>query len=86
MIGLMKTMAKELGPEGIRVNCICPGFIRTQISPNTTEERWNQIKDKIPLGRLGEKEDVANMVLFLASDLASFCHGSCYDVHGGHTL
>ncbi|KAI6184831.1 Estradiol 17-beta-dehydrogenase 8 [Aphelenchoides bicaudatus] len=69
VIGLMKVMAKELGPKGIRVNC-----------------KFAEVASKTPMQRIGLPQDVANMVLFLASDLSSFCHGSCYDVHGGYTL
>lgn len=85
VIGLMKVMAKELGPQGIRVNCVCPGYIRTPMNDYMTAEEFEEVRVTIPMRRIGKPQDVANMVLFLSSDLASFCHGSCYDVHGGHS-
>ncbi|KAI6238598.1 Estradiol 17-beta-dehydrogenase 8 [Aphelenchoides fujianensis] len=86
VIGLMRVMSKELGPKGIRVNCVCPGYILTPMSSaHADEQRFAEIASKIPLRRIGHPEEVANLVLFLASDLSSYCHGSCYDVHGGYT-
>jgi len=86
VIGLMRVLAKELGPKGIRVNCVCPGYIRTPMNDYMTKEEFEEVRNQIPMRRIGQPQDIANMVLFLSSDLASFCHGSCYDVHGGHTL
>ncbi|KAI6230251.1 Estradiol 17-beta-dehydrogenase 8 [Aphelenchoides fujianensis] len=83
VIGLMRVMSKELGPKGIRVNCVCPGYILTPMSSaHADEQRFAEIASKVPLRRIGEPEEVANLVLFLASNLSSYCHGSCYDVHG----
>ena len=75
MIGLAKSIAKEMGPRGIRANCIAPGFIITEMTaalPESVREAWNQ---QIPLRRGGTPEDVAKVALFLASDLSSYVSG-----------
>ncbi|MBQ1957955.1 MAG: 3-oxoacyl-[Alistipes sp.] len=75
MIGLAKSIAKEMGPRGIRANCIAPGFIITEMTnqlPQEVRDAWNQ---QIPLRRGGTPEDVANVALFLASDLSSYVSG-----------
>ena len=75
MIGLSKSIAKEMGPRGIRANCIAPGFIITEMTnqlPQEVRDAWNQ---QIPLRRGGTPEDVANVALFLASDLSSYVSG-----------
>ena len=72
LIGLTKSIAKEMGPRGIRANCIAPGFIITEMTnqlPQEVRDAWNQ---QIPLRRGGTPEDVANVALFLASDLSSY--------------
>ena len=81
---LAKAMARELGPDGIRVNAIAPGTIDTDIfQGQLSEERKKQIASEIPLGRLGTPDDVAKACLFLVSDLSSFITGSVLDVNGG---
>ena len=75
MIGLAKSIAKEMGPRGIRANCIAPGFIITEMTnqlPQEVRDAWNQ---QIPLRRGGTPEDVADVALFLASDLSSYVSG-----------
>ena len=75
MIGLAKSIAKEMGPRGIRANCIAPGFIITDMTdklPDSVKEEWYK---QIPLRRGGTPEDVANVALFLASDLSSYVSG-----------
>ncbi len=75
MIGLAKSIAKEMGPRGIRANCIAPGFILTEMTaalPDEVRAAWNQM---IPLRRGGTPDDVANVALFLASDLSSYVSG-----------
>ena len=75
MIGLAKSIAKEMGPRGIRANAIAPGFIITEMTnqlPQEVRDAWNQ---QIPLRRGGTPEDVANVALFLASDLSSYVSG-----------
>ena len=84
ILGLMRAMARELGPHGIRVNAVTPGLIETDITGGLlTEERKTEINKTIPLGRLGQPEDVADICLFLASDLAAYVTGATIDVNGG---
>jgi NAD(P)-dependent dehydrogenase (short-subunit alcohol dehydrogenase family) len=84
VLGLARAMAREFGSDGIRVNCITPGLIATDIiRGKLTEERKGEIAEQIPLARLGRAEDIAGAVVFLASDLASYCTGITLDVNGG---
>jgi NAD(P)-dependent dehydrogenase (short-subunit alcohol dehydrogenase family) len=84
VLGLAKAMARELGPDNIRVNCVTPGLIQTDITGGKlTEAMKAEILKGIPLGRLGTAEDVARIYLFLASDLSSYTTGSVIDVNGG---
>ena len=75
MIGLAKSIAKEMGPRGIRANCIAPGFIMTDMTDKLPEEVKEGWYKQIPLRRGGTPEDVANVALFLASDLAAYVSG-----------
>jgi NAD(P)-dependent dehydrogenase (short-subunit alcohol dehydrogenase family) len=84
VLGLAKAMARELGPDNIRVNCVTPGLIQTDITGGKlTDEMKTEIIRGIPLGRLGTAEDVARIYLFLASDLSSYTTGAVIDVNGG---
>ena len=83
MIGLTKSMAKEIGTRGIRVNAIAPGFIITDMTGALSEEVRNEWAKQIPLRRGGTPEDVANAALFLASDLSSYVSGQVIHVCGG---
>jgi NAD(P)-dependent dehydrogenase (short-subunit alcohol dehydrogenase family) len=84
VLGLAKAMARELGPDGIRVNCVTPGLIQTDITGGMlTEEMKVEIAKGIPLGRLGTADDVAGIYLFLASDLSQYVTGAVIDVNGG---
>jgi NAD(P)-dependent dehydrogenase (short-subunit alcohol dehydrogenase family) len=84
VLGLAKAMARELGPDGIRVNCVTPGLIQTDITGGKlTDEMRQEILKGIPLGRLGNAEDVAGVYLFLASDLSAYVTGAVIDVNGG---
>jgi NAD(P)-dependent dehydrogenase (short-subunit alcohol dehydrogenase family) len=84
VLGLAKAMARELGPDGIRVNCVTPGLIQTDITGGKlTDEMRQDIIKGIPLGRLGNAEDVAGIYLFLASDLSAYVTGAVIDVNGG---
>ena len=84
VLGLAKAMARELGPDGIRVNCVTPGLIQTDITGDKlTPELRAEIVKGIPLNRLGDAVDVANACLFLASDLSSYLTGVTLDVNGG---
>ena len=75
MIGLAKSIAKEMGPRGIRANCIAPGFIITEMTNQLSQEIKDQWAQQIPMRRGGTPEDVANVALFLASDLSSYVSG-----------
>jgi NAD(P)-dependent dehydrogenase (short-subunit alcohol dehydrogenase family) len=84
VLGLAKAMARELGPDGIRVNSVTPGLIQTDITGDKlTPEMRTEILKGIPLNRLGNAEDVANIYLFLASDLSAYVTGAVIDVNGG---
>lgn len=84
VLGLARAMAREFGVEGIRVNCITPGLIETDITQGKlTPERKQEIADTIPLARLGRADDVAGACVFLASELSAYCTGITLDVNGG---
>src|SRR5699024_6515489 len=84
VLGLAKAMARELGPDGIRVNCIAPGLIQTDITGDKlTEAMRSEILKGIPLNRLGDAADVAGVYVFLASDLSANITGAVIDVNGG---
>ena len=86
MIGLAKSTAKELGSRGIRANCIAPGFILTDMTMQLSEEVRKQWTDTIPLRRGGTPEDVANVAVFLASDLSSYVSGQVIHCCGGMNM
>ena len=83
VIGLTKDLAKELGPSGVRVNCIAPGVIHTQMNGNLTQEDRQILADETPLCRLGTPEEVAGAALFLSQEDASFITGQVLAVDGG---
>ena len=84
VLGLAKAMAREFGPDGIRVNCVTPGLVETDITGDKlTPAMKADIIKGIPLGRLGAASDVANIYLFLASDLSAYVTGAVIDVNGG---
>jgi NAD(P)-dependent dehydrogenase (short-subunit alcohol dehydrogenase family) len=84
VLSLVKAMARELAPDGIRVNAIAPSAIETDIfQGQLSEERRAQIRQSIPMGRLGQARDVAGVCLFLASDLSTYVTGAVIDVNGG---
>ncbi|MGI4801371.1 MAG: SDR family NAD(P)-dependent oxidoreductase [Janthinobacterium lividum] len=84
ILGLAKAMARELGPDGIRVNCVTPGLIQTDITGDKlTETMRADIVSGIPLARLGNPSDVAGAFLFLASNISSYVTGATIDVNGG---
>lgn len=87
VLGLTKAMARELAPDNVRVNAICPGFIATDITAGKlTAEQQKMVLDGIPMGRAGEASDVAGCALFLASDLSAYCTGTEVDVNGGSLI
>ena len=84
VLGLSKAMAREFGPDNIRVNSVTPGLIQTDITGDKlTPELRVEILKGIPMNRLGDADDVARACLFLASDLASYTTGAVIDVNGG---
>ena len=84
LIGLTQALAKELGPSGVRVNCIAPGVIDTRMMDEHSEETKRQLAEETPLGRLGTGEDVARAAAFLLSSDASFITGQVLGVDGGY--
>jgi 3-oxoacyl-[acyl-carrier protein] reductase len=86
VIGFTKTWARELGPKGIRVNAVCPGFIATEMVKAMPENILQDIERRSWLGRLGTPEEIANVYLFLASNEASFINGVALEVSGGISL
>ena len=86
VIGFTKTWARELGPKGIRVNAVCPGFIATEMVKAMPENILQDIERRSWLGRLGTPEEIANVYLFLASHEASFINGVALEVSGGISL
>ena len=84
VLGLARAMAREFGVNGVRVNCITPGLIETDITQGKlSDEKKAEIAESIPLARLGRPVDVAGACVFLASDLAAYCTGITLDVNGG---
>ena len=86
IIGFTKALAKELAPSGIRVNCVSPGFILTEMNKKFTAEELDSIREDIPLGFFGEVSDIANSVVFLASEKARFITGQTLAVNGGMVI
>ena len=83
LIALTKALAKELGPSGITVNCITPGVITTEMNSHLSEEDLDALKEETPLISLGEPNDIAEMVAFLASEKAKFITGQIIGINGG---
>jgi len=81
--GFTKSLAQEVGSRGITVNCVAPGFIDTEMTRSLPEEYKNQLISKIPLGKLGSPNDIANAVAFLASENASYITGETLHINGG---
>ena len=86
VIGLTKALAKELGPSGITVNCVAPGVIDTDMMKSYDEETRRTLAEETPLGRLGTPRDVAETVLFLAGEGASFITGQVISPNGGFVI
>jgi len=86
LIGLGKSLAKEAGPSGVRVNCICPGVIQTDMLREYSREELQVLADDTPLCRLGTPQDVARAAFFLSSEDASFITGQVLGVNGGFVI
>jgi len=86
VIGFTKTWSRELGPKGIRVNAVAPGFVDTPILRTIPEKVLQEMAHKVPLKRLGTPEEIANVYAFLASDEASYVNGAVIEVCGGMTV
>ena len=86
IIGMTKSMAKELGAKGICVNAIAPGFIQTDMTDVLSDEVKDKIKTSIPMGKLGNVDDIAQTVAFLASDEAKYITGQVICVDGGMAI
>lgn len=86
VIGFTKTWSRELGPKGVRVNAVAPGFVSTPILDTIPENVLQEMKVRVPLKRLGKPEEIANVYAFLASDEASYINGAVIEVSGGMTV
>src|SRR6056297_982916 len=86
VIGMTKTWARELGPKGVTVNAVAPGFIMTDMVRKMPDNVLDMMKGKVPVGHLGEPEDIASAYLFLASDEARYVNGTTLSVDGGMTI
>ncbi|MEO3711945.1 3-oxoacyl-ACP reductase FabG [Roseateles flavus] len=86
VIGFTKTWSRELGPKGVRVNAVAPGFIETPILSTIPDKLLGQMQEEVPLRRLGSPAEVANVYAFLASDEASYVNGAVLEVSGGLTV
>jgi 3-oxoacyl-[acyl-carrier protein] reductase len=86
VIGFTKTWSRELGPKGVRVNAVAPGFIDTPILQTIPDRLLDQMRDQVPLKRLGRPQEIANVYAFLASDEASYVNGAVIEVSGGMTV
>lgn len=83
IIGMTKALAKEVGPSGIRVNCVAPGVINTKMNSHLSIEDMAALVDETPLGRIGEPDDIATLITYLASEEASFITGQIIGANGG---
>ena len=86
VIGLTQALAKELAPSDVRVNCICPGVIKTDMLSNVDDEIISELIEETPIGRLGTPKDIADSVAFLCSEGASFITGQVLGVNGGFVI
>jgi len=88
IISLTRAMAQDWGGDNIRVNAICPGLIKTRFS----EALWGDettlahFENRVPLGRIGEPDDIAGLAVYLASDASAYCSGGIYMVDGGYSV
>jgi NAD(P)-dependent dehydrogenase (short-subunit alcohol dehydrogenase family) len=83
MICFSRVLAKEVAKDGIRVNCVAPGLTKTDLLKNLSPEQFDRLLKKIPMGRVGYPEEVADLILFLSSEKSSFITGQCFNIAGG---
>jgi 3-oxoacyl-[acyl-carrier protein] reductase len=86
VIGFTKTWSRELGPKGVRVNAVAPGFVETPILASVPDKVLQQMREQVPLGRLGRPEEIASVYAFLASSEASYINGAVIEVSGGMSV
>jgi len=86
VIGFTKTWSRELGPKGVRVNAVAPGFVETPILATIPDKVLQQMRSQVPLQRLGRPQEIASVYAFLASDDASYINGAVIEVSGGMTV
>jgi NAD(P)-dependent dehydrogenase (short-subunit alcohol dehydrogenase family) len=86
LVGLTRSWALKFGPKGVRVNAVAPGLTKTDLLAEFSPESIKSLKAMCPLGRLAEAEEIANAILFLASDMASFINGQTLVVDGGRFM
>ncbi len=84
VLGFTKTAALEYAQDNIRVNAVCPGYIETKMTEDTMRRRGTDLMQKIPFGRMGKPQEIAEMVLFLSCGRSSYISGACYNVDGGY--
>ena len=84
--GLTRTIANEVASRGITVNCVAPGFIRTEILDSVDKKKLSAMEEKIPLGRIGNVDEIASVVYFLSSEESSYITGQVLHVNGGLTM
>ncbi len=83
IICFSRVLAKEVAKDGIRVNCVAPGLTKTDLLKNLSPEQFDRLLEKIPMGRVGYPEEIADLILFLSSERSSFITGQCFNVAGG---